>query len=525
LEQALYRELAEAFLIVRIDAAAGISFYDDRDGRELQRVCTLGDTTAPAGAAIGDVAAAIAANRHEPLPTLVLLRAIIEAVTRVRRAPEESRRTKPLCAIVQFAGSMFPAGDFDRLSEIDRQRLITFLNLISDPSFVQSPNLIILVSDTQSEVNGRVRALPSFQHLQIELPNAAERALYVNHFQKARSDILFEVGLEAFVADTAGLKLTGIQDLLEVSARTGEKITRRDVMREVNGMLETELGEIVRINMPEHGPEDIVGYPQTCEILRNIFRRCEDPDTAVSAVLVSGPNGGGKTFQLEAFASDSGRTVIELTGLRGMYFGQTDKFFELLRWHIRTYGKILILVDEAHTAFGSVHSGEVHETEQRLAGNIIKMMGDKQMLGKVVWGLMTSRPDELDPDVKSRAPIQVPIFDLEGEARRSFVRDLFSRRGIKLADADLDVVMKRTEHYSARDYFFLIGEVKAAKKPVQAVLETWTASTSIVAARRLQTLIASRHCSYPQLLPQWIRDMDPNEIDLQIETLKRSLLR
>ena len=37
--------------------------------------------------------------------------------------------------------------------------------------------------------------------------------------------------------------------------------------------------------------------------------------------------------------------MIELAGIRGQYFGETDKFFELLRWHIQTFGKILILVD------------------------------------------------------------------------------------------------------------------------------------------------------------------------------------
>ncbi len=46
------------------------------------------------------------------------------------------------------------------------------------------------------------------------------------------------------------------------------------------------------------------------------------------------------------------------------------------------------------------------------------MMDDPSFLGKVLWGLMTSRPDEVDPDIKSRSPIQVPIFDLEGEERR-----------------------------------------------------------------------------------------------------------
>ena len=67
-----------------------------------------------------------------------------------------------------------------------------------------------------------------------------------------------------------------------------------------------------------------------------------------------------------------------------MWYGQTDKLFERLRWHITTYGKVLILVDEAHTAFGSVHRSDTHETERRLAGNIIKMMGDPRLRGKVL---------------------------------------------------------------------------------------------------------------------------------------------
>jgi SpoVK/Ycf46/Vps4 family AAA+-type ATPase len=245
----------------------------------------------------------------------------------------------------------------------------------------------------------------------------------------------------------------------------------------------------------------------------------------VSAVLVSGPNGGGKTFQMEAFAAESGRIVIELTGLRGMWFGQTDKLFERLRWHITTYGKVLILVDEAHTAFGSVHRSDTHETEKRLAGNIIKMMGDPSLRGKVLWALMTSRPDELDPDVKSRSPLQIPIFDPEGDARQRFIRDLFQRKGVPLNETDLPQVFHKTEHYSARDFDNLVREVKAQGQPVLEVLQIWQASTAIVQQRRLQTLIAALHCSYSQLLPLWLRNMEGEAIQKEVEQLKWMLQR
>ena len=370
---------------------------------------------------------------------------------------------------------------------------------------------MLLVSDTKSEINRRVLALPVTEHVEIPLPSATERAHFVTQYGAVCTPpdaaLQFELSREAFVEDTAGLKLTSLEDLLETSRRTGEPVRRKDVLAEVNLILEAELGDVVKVNMPSHSPKDIIGSEATTAILHNIFQRCDNPDTAVSAVLVSGPNGGGKTFQMEAFAAESGRIVIELTGLRGMWYGQTDKLFERLRWHIATYGKVLILVDEAHTAFGSVHQSDTHETERRLAGNIIKMMGDPRFRGKVLWALMTSRPDELDPDVKSRAPLQIPIFDPEGEARQRFIQELFQRRGIALSPEELQHAFQQTAHYSARDFDNLVREVRAQGKPVGEVLQIWQASTAIVQQRRLQTLIAALHCSYPQLLPEWLRSM------------------
>ena len=277
------------------------------------------------------------------------------------------------------------------------------------------------------------------------------------------------------------------------------------------------------MSIPDHGPDAIVGSDATKEILRSVFARCENPETAISAVLVSGPNGGGKTFQMEAFAAASGRIVIELTGLRSMWYGGTDKQFERLLWFINTFGKVLLLVDEAHTAFGSVHKSDTHETERRLAGNFIKMVGDPQLRGKLLLALMTSRPDELDPDLKSRSPLQVPIFDPEGDARKTFVGQLFGRRGIALAPTELDGLLGRTTHYSARDFDNLVREVKAQAKPVLDVLQVWQASTSIFRQRRLQTLIASQHCSYPQLLPAALRAMEPEAVQQEIEALKLAL--
>jgi SpoVK/Ycf46/Vps4 family AAA+-type ATPase len=527
LEQTLYQELNDKFLVLRVDAARGVSFYDAADEQELLKVCHLADRIAAKGQQLGDVREQIAQTQHQPLPMLILVREMSHAVTRLWTG--DKRTYKPLCLLLQFAPALFPEGDFDRLSELDRQRLVTFLNWINDPFFSHSGNFIVLVSDTRSEMNRRILAPPVTAHVESPLPSTQERAHFVTQYVQACAAAgptpQFEAGQQAFVEDTAGLKLTSLEDLLETSRRTEEPIKRQHVLAEVNLILEAELGEVVKVNLPTHSPKDIIGSEATTTILRSIFQRCNNPETAVSAVLVSGPNGGGKTFQMEAFAAESGRIVMELTGLRGMWYGQTDRLFERLRWHITTYGKVLILVDEAHTAFGSVHRSDTHETERRLAGNIIKMMGDPRLRGKVLWALMTSRPDELDPDVKSRAPLQIPIFDPEGEARQRFIQELFQRRGLALGAEELPHVVQQTVHYSARDFDNLVREIKAQGKAVLEVLQIWQASTAIVQQRRLQTLIAALHCSYPQLLPEWLRTMSADAIQQEAEGLKWALHR
>ena len=69
---------------------------------------------------IEDVLEQIVQTQYQPLPMLVLLRGMSNAVTRLWAGAKSTY--KPLCVIMQFAPALFPEGDFDRLSELDQQR-------------------------------------------------------------------------------------------------------------------------------------------------------------------------------------------------------------------------------------------------------------------------------------------------------------------------------------------------------------------------------------------------------------------
>jgi len=522
MEQVLFNELNKTFNLIRMDIASGLTFYDGDTEQEVTRICESTDGYYTPAGRIRALKNMINSSKHSPLSALVLLQGIGEAFSRVRLLEPT---IKPLCVVIQFAGSLFSEGSYSRLSDLDRQCLVSLLSWVSGPVFRESPEMIIFINSVKSEINSKITSLPHAEHIEVKLPDSKERMKFVNLFKESNPKLSFEQSKTRFIEDTAGLSLNHIKDLMEVAVRTKQKLSKISVTNEVNKILQAQLGDIIRIKYPSHSSADIIGYKKTGEIFKSIFERCEDVETAVSAILVSGPNGSGKTFQLEAFAAESGRVVIELAGIRGSYFGETDKFFEMLRWHISTFGKILILVDEAHTAFGSVHSGQTHKTEQRLSGNIIKMMGNPDYLGKVLWGMMTSRPDELDPDIKSRAPVQIPIFDMENEERKLFLKEMFKRKNIKTTEKEIIELVNKTDYYSARDYRNFIAEIKAEnkkkhKKSPLEVLEGWQASKSIKQQREFQEMIASMHCSYPNLLPEKYKSASEIELQKKIELFK-----
>jgi hypothetical protein len=518
LEQLLYQELKEKFLLVKFDSATGISFFTDEDEKKLGQVFRTFDGIALAKDKVGSLEHFVNMSREQPLAALVALRNFSEVITKLRADKKSS--VLPLCIVVQFAGAIFPAGEFDRLNELDRQRLVSLLRWIDDPFWSQGDNLLVLVNDTRAELNARIFAHPGTQQIVVDLPGDEAR----RHFVEARSaKVTFEPSRGAFISESAGLKLSQISDLITVAQTSNSPLARAQVLEEVNSVLMAELGDIIKVSVPSHSIDDIVGNEAVQKILKDIFEDCEKPETAVSGILVSGPNGGGKTFLLEALAAVSGRIVIELSGLRSSDFGGTEKLFEMLLSRIKVFGKILILIDEAHTAFGSVHNRDVHETEKRLAGNLIKMMGNPALLGKVLWGLMTSRPDELDPDVKSRCSEQIAIFDSEGEERHEVVKALFKRKKIEIPESDFAGIIEQTRNFSMRDFGFLVRKVLANKKSVSDVLRTWKASGSIVKQRRFQSLVAFQHCSYPEILPPSLKEAKEEDVAREMQELRFGL--
>ena len=153
LEQILNSELKSKFNIVRMDIATGISFYNEETEEETIRICESTDGYYTPSTRITALKRMIADSKHHPLSALVLLSGMVEAFVRIRRLEPG---IKPLCIIFQFSGALFSAGDYSRLSDLDRQCLISFLALANNPIFRDAPELMLLINSVKSEINHKI---------------------------------------------------------------------------------------------------------------------------------------------------------------------------------------------------------------------------------------------------------------------------------------------------------------------------------------------------------------------------------
>jgi SpoVK/Ycf46/Vps4 family AAA+-type ATPase len=73
---------------------------------------------------------------------------------------------------------------------------------------------------------------------------------------------------------------------------------------------------------------------------------------------------------------------------------------------------VVVVVDEADAALGNRESGGDSGTSARVFSMIARQMGDTRYRGKIVWMLLTSRPDLLPIDLKrqGRAEVHIPLF-------------------------------------------------------------------------------------------------------------------
>ena len=188
-------------------------------------------------------------------------------------------------------------------------------------------------------------------------------------------------------------------------------------------------------------------------------------------ILFTGPMGTGKTFVAEAFAKECGLTTIKLKNFRSKWVGATEGNLERILSVIQAIGQIIVIIDEGDRAFGGTDGDGDGGTRSRVIGRIKEFMSDTENRGRVLFMLMTNRPDKLDIDIKraGRLDRKIPFLypQTAEEVERIFKAQLKKHKVkselefprdrdraeplVGYSNADIEAIVMLADDYASRD--------------------------------------------------------------------------
>ncbi len=504
-----------------------------------------------------------------------------------------------VAVVLEYAEAIAPAGDQTFQADTDRAAVITLHRWSSLPAIEKGDNIVLLVAENLSELSAKIVSNPRVAVVEIPMPDLETRRTVARLADRRLAD----KDVERYAEITAGLKAVQIASILapppaseeeaaqreafiasilgpgaDVPARAKKLATltagmppdeirrliapdaaaapdqaaavadraRQDVDRLIarrkREILERECFGLVEFVEPDHGFEVVGGMDEVKKDLAIIADSIRDGRTArvPMGILFTGPMGTGKTFVAEAFAKECGLTTLKLKNFRSKWVGATEGNLEKILTVLRAIGQVVVIIDEGDRAFGSTDSESDGGTSSRVIARIKEFMSDTSNRGRILFLVMTNRPDKLDVDLKraGRLDRKIPfLYSQTPEEVENVARAVIRKNKVR---TDVDLVAIR-EGFAARLVGYSNADVEAVILMANDDAAREAGTEAPVAARHLtgaaadyfpsrdgelleyMELLAVFEASSRRLLPPKYASMTPEELDARLRRLRAAV--
>jgi len=438
--------------------------------------------------------------------------------------------------VIDFFEMIAAHGDVSFMTAEDKANLITMMRWSSDPAFLSTDNLVILLSEHLSDVNRRVLASPQLVTITVPYPDLESREEFIRaHLDESTRA---EMPPEVLAKVTAGLSLVQIRSILRGARQTGAPVSFKTISRRKKIIIEQECHGLVEFVEPGHDFSHVGGMERVKQDLLRVsdaVKRGHKNRVPMGMIFV-GPMGTGKTFVAEAFAAESGLTCLKFKNFRDKWVGSTESNLEKVLDLVDALGYVLLIIDEADRSLSGGDSDG--GTGSRVIARLKEFMSDTSHRGRVVVLMMTNRPDKLDVDLKrpGRFDFKIPFFFPEATDERVLIlKALIRKNKLQLVDdIGFDGVADATEGYSGAELEAVL--LAASNRAAEADHERITqedldqAAADVIPSRDVRMLeymelLAVFEASAKRMLPERYRELDTAVVLERLDALKRQLGR
>jgi len=447
--------------------------------------------------------------------------------------------------IMEYAEAIAPAGDPNFQSESDRSAIVTLHRWSSLPEIERGDNVVLLVSENLTELAPKLISNPKVAVVEVPMPDYETR----REAARLADTRLTEKDAERYAGITAGLKSIQIASILTPQPAGEEESADREsliaalpdrlIAERKREILERECFGLVEFVAPAHGFEVVGGMEEVKKDLLVIADSIREGRTSrvPMGILFTGPMGTGKTFVAEAFAKECGLTTIKLKNFRSKWVGATEGNLEKILNVIRAIGQVVVIIDEGDRAFGNTDGEGDGGTSSRVIARIKEFMSDTSNRGRILFLVMTNRPDKLDVDLKraGRLDRKIPFLyvqtpeevelvakallrknKIKTDVDLSSIRESFSSKLVGYSNADIEAVLLLANEDAARESG---GDAPVLASHFERAAIDYFPSRDVELLEYME-LLAVFESSSRRLLPAKYASLTPEELDTKLRHLR-----
>jgi SpoVK/Ycf46/Vps4 family AAA+-type ATPase len=378
---------------------------------------------------------------------------------------------KRVAVVVDYAETVVPMAEASQYSAEDRGALVTLQKWSHDPFLLESDFTCILLTENLTDLNRQLIQSPYNAEFDLAHPDAAARAAYIGWFldrdgRRAVFEKHSDVPPAVLAQNTAGLGYAHLRTILADVVENRARLTFEHLSEKKKELIEAEAYGLLEFVETAYTLDMVAGHAEAKAHLRAAAEAIKQgrPDVMPMGYLISGPVGTGKTFLINTFAGEIGVPMVKLKNFRSQWQGVTEGNLEKILTLLRAMNPVAVMIDEADAALGDRENQGDSGVSNRVFSQIAQAMSDTRYRGRIIWFLVTARPDLMPVDLKrqGRAEEHLALFyPTTREEREELLRVMMKKTGVHAPMAAVpDALLDGARTFSGADMEAILTRAK-----------------------------------------------------------------